>query len=138
MFYEEYSMGVNATRQHQRLIAELIAQLRMFYKQGVIGLEPIPEAMVDEDHTSPTPDIILVNAANEVKCIIEITVSAASLNNDFKKVRTLIDHYEYGIEEGFAYNHSLNIWRKYQRGLGEITVQPSYSSLLNLDLAHLL
>jgi hypothetical protein len=138
MVFEELAMGVNATRQHQRLIAELIYGLRKLFKQGNITLEPIPKAMLDEDRTSATPDVILVDANNEVKIIIEVTVSANSIKNDFKKIATLIDEYEYGIEEGFAYNHELHLWRKYQKNVGEIADRPSYSALLDYDLQTLL
>jgi hypothetical protein len=85
MVSEELAMRVHATRQHQRLVAEVIYGLRKLFKQGSITLEPIPEAMLDEDRTSATPDVILVDANNEVKIIIEITVSANSIKNDFKK-----------------------------------------------------
>jgi Uma2 family endonuclease len=57
------------------------------------------------------------------------------MKNDFKKVVRLMEEYEYGVQEGFVYDYSTNIWRKYQKGIGEQLENPSFSEVLQLDLA---
>jgi hypothetical protein len=132
-------MGINAPRAHQRLIALLTTELTILYKkQRVIHLEPLPETMLDEDATSPAPDIILCdNEAHTVPVIIEITRSGA-VHKDLKKVQQLIQSDDYGIVEGFVYDYNLHKWHKYHRDKGVVTDNPSFCEALNLDLATLL
>jgi hypothetical protein len=132
-------MGINAPRSHQRLIMQISGELYYLYKkQKTIALEPLPETMVDEDKTSPTPDIILSdNALYTTPVIIEIT-RTRSVKADFKKVKALIHADDYGIVEGFVYDYNLNTWYKYHRDKGDITDNPSFCEAINLDLATLL
>lgn len=132
-------MGINAPWTHQRIIAKLLTRLgTMYYDTGAITLEPLPEAMLDEDKTSPVPDILLHDAAlDQIRVIIEIT-RTKSTKADFKKIKQLIDDDDYGIEEGFVYDYKLNQWHKYKRGEGVITDHPSFCEAINLDLATLL
>lgn len=131
-------MRINAPWSHQRAIGRLMAKLgSMYYDQKTISLEPLPETMLDEDQTSPVPDLLLYDPASErIPVIIEVT-QTRNVNNDFKKVRELIEETEYGIEEGFVFDYKKNEWRKYRKGVGEARENPSFCEALNLDFATL-
>jgi Uma2 family endonuclease len=132
-------MGIHAPRTHQRVIMRLAAELFYLYdKQKTISLEPLPETMIDEDGSSPVPDIMLLdNEREEVPVIIEIT-RTSSVKNDLKKVIALIEDSDYGVREGFVYDYKRSQWHKYKRGVGDVTEQPSFCEAINLDLATLL
>ena len=132
-------MGINAPRTHQRVIMRLAAELFFLYdKQKVINLEPLPETMIDEDSSSPVPDIMLVdNEQAETPVIIEIT-RTGSVKNDLKKLISLIEESDYGIREGFVYDYKLNKWHKYKRGEGITSQNSSFCDAINIDLATLL
>lgn len=135
---EALLMGTNAPKQHQRVIARLTTRLTNRYEAGVITLEALPETMLDEGQTSPTPDIILYdNVLSTTPVIIEIT-HTDGVKKDLIKVRKLIDESYYGIQEGFVYDYKRNEWHKYHRDKGDITDQPSFCEAINLDLATLL
>ena len=77
---------------------------------------------------------------NETFCtpiIIEVC-HPNGLNNDLKKVIRLIEDNDYGIEEGFIYDYVRGIWSKYQKGVGQVYSDVSYSNILDIDLATLL
>lgn len=136
---EALIMGTNAPKPHQRVIARLTAELfYLYYKKKTISLEPLPETMLNEGQTSPTPDIILFdNNLDETPVIIEVNHSSG-IKSDRIKVQKLIDEGYYGIEEGFVYDYKRNKWHKYKRGVGDITDNPSFCEAINLDLATLL
>ncbi len=135
---EALLMGVNAPKQHQRVIRRIIANLDRLFEHGDITVEPFPETMLNEGESSPVPDILLYdNVVSETPVIIEIN-HAAGVKNDLKKLRTLIEETEYGIQEGFVYDYKRNQWHKYKRGVGDILDQPSFCETINLDLATLL
>jgi Uma2 family endonuclease len=136
---EALLMGTNAPKSHQRIIGRLMIELGiLYYKQGSIPLEPMPETMLNEDQTSPTPDIILFdNVLSRTPVIIEVT-HTTGVTGDLKKLRRLINEEDYGIEEGFVYDYKRNEWHKYHRDKGDITDQPSFCEAINLDLATLL
>ncbi len=136
---EVKQMGINAPWSHQRIISKLIASLgHLYYAQKSIALEPLPETMLDEDQTSPVPDILLYDAEREtIPVIIEIT-RTRSVSNDLEKVRRLIEETRYGIAEGFVYDYKKNEWHKYRKGKGLAVRKPSYCNALGLDLATLL
>lgn len=135
---EALLMGVNAPKQHQRVIRRIIANLDRLFEHGDITVEPFPETMLNEGESSPVPDILLYdNVVSETPVIIEIN-HAAGVKNDLKKLRTLIEETEYGIQEGFVYDYKRNQWHKYKRGVGDIFDQPSFCETINLDLATLL
>ena len=47
---------VNAPMDHQRVISQLTVGLgKLYYYDKVISLEPLPETMIDEGRTTPTP-----------------------------------------------------------------------------------
>lgn len=141
MYYPEstFEMGINAPKAHQRIISKLTASLGyLFYREHGITLEPLPETQIDEGQASPVPDILLYdNETYRTPIIIEIC-HPNGLNNDLKKVIRLIEENDYGIEEGFIYDYVRGYWSKYQKGVGQVFVAPSYSAILDIDLASLL
>ncbi|TAE23353.1 MAG: hypothetical protein EAZ92_14695 [Candidatus Kapaibacterium sp.] len=136
---EALIMGTNAPKPHQRVISRLLATLSYrYYIEGSLSLEPLPETMLDEGQTSPTPDIILYdNVLEETPVIIEIT-HTNGVKNDLMKVSRLIEETEYGIKEGFVYNYRRNEWHKYRLGEGITKENSSFCEAINLDLATLL
>lgn len=129
-------MGVNAPKIHQRIIGQLMMRLGiLYYIEHKIPFEPLPETMIDESQTSPTPDILLFDNANKQnRVIIEISGNTGA-RRDFEKVKGLAE--EYGVPEGFVYNYDTKQWRKYRLGTGEDRERPTYSDLLGYDLAEL-
>ncbi len=135
---EALLMGVKAPKEHQRIIAKLIASLYARFESGAITLEPFPETQLNEGDVSPVPDILLYdNVLSETPVIIEIT-HTNGIRGDKKKIQRLIDADEYGIVEGFVYDYNKNEWHKYKKGIGIVTTNPSFCETLNLDLATLL
>lgn len=124
-------MGVNAPKEHQRVIAKLTARLYGLYETGKILYEPFPEVMIDESKTSATPDVLLYDNEH-FKNVIIIEVSAAGFRKDFEKTINLVN--EYDVPEGFAYNYLSGEWRKYSRDKGEITDNPSFCDSIGYDL----
>ena len=125
-------MGVNAPREHQRIITRLSANLYWLFTKGEILFEPLVEAMINESESSPTPDVMLLdNVLDELKVIIEIT-STTGVKKDFNKIATLM--LDYDIEEGFTYDYKKFRWRKYKNGVGEIIENPSFCDTIGYDL----
>jgi len=134
---EALLMGTNAPKWHQRVIGRLTTRLTLAFEQGVIALEPLPETMLDEGQTSPTPDLILYdNVLAITPVIIEIT-HTDGVKKDMFKIQQVIDQQFYGIQEGFVYDYKRNQWHKYALGKGVVTDNPSFCEALNLDLATL-
>jgi Uma2 family endonuclease len=135
---EALIMGTNAPKQHQRIIARLTTRLTNAFEAGTITLEALPETMLDEGQTSPTPDIILYdNVLSKTPVIVEIT-HTDGVKKDIYKICRLIDENFYGTQEGFVYDYKRNEWHKYKLGVGDITDKPSFCETINLDLATLL
>ena len=126
-------MGVNAPKPHQRVIGKLMTALgHLFYREGIIPYEPFTETMIDEGKTSPTPDILLFdNKTGLNKVIIEVSASAGA-RKDFEKLVELMRDYE--VAEGFVYNYSAGIWRKYRLDTGEVTQNTSFCDTIEQDL----
>lgn len=124
---------VNAPKAHQRVIGKLMTALgHLFYTKGTLPYEPFTETMIDEGKTSPTPDILLFDNQNGLnKVIIEISTTAG-VRKDFEKLVELI--HDYDVTEGFVYNYSKGIWRKYRLDKGEVTENPSFCDTIGLDL----
>lgn len=134
MLVEEAIMGINAPKEHQRVIAKLTIGLGNLYYDGKIALEPLPETMLDEDRTSSTPDITLYdNATEKNKVIIEVC-KTSGVENDYLKIKKLVEDYAYGIEEAFVYNYKNGTWRKYTKGGQTFFENPSYCTLIDIDL----
>ena len=141
MYYPESAleMGINAPKAHQRIISKLTTGLgHLYYHQHEIDLEPLPETQIDEGQASPVPDIMLYdNETFRTPIIIEIC-HPNGLNNDLKKIIRLIEENDYGTEEGFIYDYVRGLWSKYQKGIGRVYSNVSYSDVLSRDLAALL
>jgi hypothetical protein len=125
-------MGTNAPREHQRVIRKLIAGLDKLYILGSIPYEPFPETMLDEGKTSPTPDVILYDAVTDKDVVMVEISTTKGFNGDFNKVSELVEYYQ--LSEGFVYNYIKQQWRKYKRGVGEITENPSFCDSIGYDL----
>lgn len=130
-------MGVNAPKEHQRIIGKLMTGLgNLYYRDAKIPYEPFPETMIDDGQTSPTPDLLLFDHENQKNVvIIEISTNIGA-NKDFEKVKELMEDYE--VKEGFVYNYTLKTWRKFKLGVGEITENPSYCEAISMDLGAML
>jgi hypothetical protein len=125
-------IGVNAPKEHQRVIAKLTARLYWLYQEKMIEVEPLPKVMINESQTSPTPDIILFSEEEYMnKVIIEVT-TPTTFKKDFEKVESLVEEYKVG--EGFVYDYIKHRWRKYKNGIGEITDNPSFCDTIGYDL----
>jgi hypothetical protein len=125
-------MGTNAPWDHQRVIRKLISGLGNLYDNGQIPYEPLPEAMVNEAETSPTPDVILVdNVLEKIVAIIEVT-GTPGFKKDFNKIVEITGDYE--VIESFVYNYKKGIWRKYKKETGEVTENPSFCDAIGYDL----
>ncbi|MBO0934660.1 hypothetical protein [Fibrella aquatilis] len=131
--------GVNAPMDHQRVISQLNVGLgKLYYYDKAIALEPLPETMIDEGQTSPTPDLVLYDPVTELMPIIIEVCHTRGQNNDLKKVIRLIEDDDYGIQEGFVYNYRTNEWLRYRKGDGGVASASSISELVGLDLAQFL
>ena len=128
-------MGINAPKEHQRVISKLTTGLgALYYQQQQIPLEPLPETMLDEGQTSPVPDVLLYdNTQHTTPIIIEIC-HTSGLRNDAKKIIRLINEFDYGIQEGFLYDYVNHQWQRYRKGQGEMEAEVSFSEVLQLDL----
>ena len=130
-------MGVNAPKEHQRVIGKLMTALgALYYHEKKIPYEPFPETMIDESQTSPTPDILLFDHTTRQNVVIVEVSGTAGVKKDFEKVKTLAD--DYGVPEAFVYDYGFKTWRKYQPDQGEITDRPSFCGAIEMDLADLL
>lgn len=132
---EALLMGINAPKQHQRIISKLTTGLGvLYYVNGEIDLEPLPETMIDEGQTSPVPDVLLYdNEAEQTRIIIEVC-HPNGLANDLQKVVRLIEENQYGVVEGFVYEYKNGRWYKYRKGVGHLSDRTSFSDVLQLDL----
>lgn len=128
-------MGVNAPMDHQRVISQLNVGLgKLYYYDKAIRLEPLPETMLDEGRTSPTPDLVLYDPnADHIPVIIEVC-HTRGLKGDLEKVVSLIEDYPYDIQEGFVYNYRTGQWYRYRQGDQAVATETSYSEVLALDL----
>jgi hypothetical protein len=101
-------------------------------------LEPLPETDIDPGNPeSKCPDIILRdNDHYLVPVVIEIATHLGH-KTDYKKLRSLIDTTEYGILEGFVLDFEKQIWHKYSKTQGVIAENPSWSDVLQVDLAEI-
>lgn len=126
-------MGVNAPKIHQRIIGQLMMRLGiLYYIEKKIPYEPLPETMIDESQTSPTPDILLFDNQKKLNQVIIEVSGNTGARRDFEKVKQLVQ--EYGVPEGFVYNYDTGKWRKYGLLEGEDMEKPSYCGAIGLDL----
>lgn len=131
--------GVNAPLDHQRVISRLNVGLgKLYYYDKAIALEPLPETMLDEGQTSPTPDLVLYDPVAELMPVILEVCHTRGQKNDLKKIIWLIEDNEYGILEGFVYNYRTGEWLRYRKGDGGVATATSFSAVLGLDLGQFL
>ncbi len=128
-------MSIYGPKAHQRIISMLNSGLGpLYYREHSILLEPLPETMLNEGEASPVPDLILYDNQTQTTPIIIEVCHSEGRRKDLKKVISLIDADEYGIQEGFVYNYFTKEWYRYHQGGGGLTESSSLSLLLNLDL----
>ena len=128
-------MGVYGPKAHQRVISKLNSGLGpLYYAEGKLPLEPLPETMLNDGEASPVPDLILYdNEARLTPIIIEVC-HTDGLRRDIRKVIQLVDDDDYGIQEAFVYDYLTLLWYRYKRGDGGLTESSSYSNVLDMDL----
>ncbi len=129
-------MGINAPREHQAVITQLIFELAYLYKQKLIPYFPYPETMIDASQTSPAPDIMLVDPETELsKVIIEIT-HTQGVKKDLQKIQELMRGYE--VPEGFVYDYKQRKWYRFSLEQGEVENGNAYCATIGRSLADML
>lgn len=124
-------MGINAPKEHQAIITQLIHGLADLYIKDKTNLFPYPETMIDEGQTSPAPDILLYDHHQDrTVALIEVTHSSG-VKKDCAKVLSLLRDYD--VQEGFVYDYKKNTWYQLDKLSGE-TTESSFSQVLQLDL----
>lgn len=127
-------IGINASKEYQRIISKLTTGLgSLYYQEQKIALEPLPETMIDEGQTSRVPDVLLYDNEHQQTPIIIEVCHTTGVKNDTKKIIRLIEEFEYGIEEGFLYDYAAKQWLRYARG-SDVEPGNSHSEVLQLDL----
>ena len=127
-------IGINAPKEHQRVISKLTTGLgALYYQQQKISLEPLPETMLDEGQTSPVPDVLLYDNKRHTTPIIIEVCHTSGVRNDCKKIMRLINEFDYGIEEGFLYDYVAHQWLRYRKGEADLEADQSFSPTLQLD-----
>lgn len=128
-------VGINAPRQHQAVITQLIYELAKLFKEGKTSFFPLPETMIDESQTSPVPDVMIVEPSSGLtKMIIEVT-HTQGVKKDLKKLRELMADYE--VPEGFVYDYKRNIWFRCEAGKDSVDGD-SFSRIIQQDLKTML
>ncbi|MCA4893493.1 MAG: hypothetical protein ING84_00640 [Cytophagales bacterium] len=128
-------MGINAPKEHQAIITQLIHGLADLYLKDKTQLFPYPETMIDEGQTSPAPDILLYDhKQDKTLTLIEVTHSAG-VKKDSAKVLALLRDYD--VQEGFVYDYKKKSWYQIDKVTGEAT-ESSFSKVLHLELNSLL
>jgi Uma2 family endonuclease len=103
----------------------------LYFIEKKIPYEPLPETMIDESQTSPTPDILLFdNNKKQNQVLIEVSGNTGA-RRDFEKVKQLVQ--EYSVPEGFVVNYDTSKWMKYKLESGEDTQTPSYCESISYD-----
>lgn len=133
--FEVHDDGTNSPLDHQRAISRLTFGLGfLYYKEGRIKLEPLPETPINEGPGHAVPDILLYDPeAEETRVVIEVCQTNGQ-RNDLRKVIRLIEEDDYGILEGFVYNYRTRLWLRYRKGDGGAATESSYSELMGVDM----
>src|SRR5258708_2572902 len=124
-------MGINAPKEHQAIITQLIHGLAELYLKDKTHLFPYPETMIDEGQTSPAPDILLYDHKLEKTIVLIEVTHSAGVKKDTAKVFSLLQDYD--VQEGFVYDYKKNFWYKLDKVSGTIE-ETSFSSVLNIKL----
>jgi hypothetical protein len=137
---KEIQMGHLAKEEHQAIIAQLIIGFGLMRRQGLTTWVALPEMDIDPGSPeSKCPDILLRNRENDSTPIIIEIAGRYGYRADWEKVRYLIEKKPfYGIEEGFVYNFDAKTWFQFSRKRGIVEINPSFSELLQIDLAKFL
>jgi len=127
--------ATNSPLDHQRVISKLTMGLGiLFYREGTIVLEPLPETPLAEGPGHQVPDVLLFdNKAEQTRIIIEVCQNRGQ-RNDLRKIIRLIEDDDYGILEGFVYNYKTGEWLRYRKGDGGEATATSYSDVMSVDL----
>jgi Uma2 family endonuclease len=127
--------GTNSPLDHQRTIGKLTMNLGiLFYREGTITLEPLPETPLGEGSGHEVPDVLLFdNEVELTRIVIEVT-QPRTANRDLKKTIRLIEEDDYGILKGFVYNYKTREWLRYRKGDGGVATASSRSELMNVDM----
>lgn len=127
--------GTNSPLGHQRVISKLTVGLGvLFYREGSIHLEPLPETPLGEGPGHQVPDILLFDNETQLTRIIIEVAQPRTANRDLKKIIHLIEDDDYGILEGFVYNYHSHEWLRYGKGDGGIATNSSVSTLMDVDM----
>jgi len=124
-------LNTNFSKEHQAVITRLIYGLADLYLKDKTRFFPYPETMIDESQTSPAPDILLYDHANEKTVVIIEVTHPTGFKKDLKKVRELMEDYD--IAEGFVYDYKKHVWVGFEKS-GEKAGIPSFSHFLQTDL----
>ena len=76
-------LNTNFSKEHQAVITRLIYGLADLYLKDKTRFFPYPETMIDESQTSPAPDILLYDHANE-KTVVIIWINRWLLGHSFR------------------------------------------------------
>ena len=127
--------GTNSPLDHQRVISKLTVGLGvLFYREGSISLEPLPETPLGEGPGHQVPDVLLFdNEAQLARVIIEVT-QPRTAKRDLTKIIHLIEDDDYGILEGFVYNYYTREWLRYRKGDGGAATASSFSDLMGVEM----
>ncbi|MFM7487931.1 MAG: hypothetical protein ACKO13_13555 [Cytophagales bacterium] len=126
-------MGINAPKEHQAVITRLIHGLADLYLRDKSHLFPYPETMIDEGQTSPAPDILLYDHAQEKTVLLIEVTHSSGVKKDCQKVLNLMNDYD--VSEGFVYDYKKNEWYKMNPQNPDKSERKSFSETLQLDLA---
>ncbi|MFM8743338.1 MAG: hypothetical protein ACKODM_08455 [Cytophagales bacterium] len=129
-------MGINAPKEHQAVITRLIHGLADLYLRDKSHLFPYPETMIDEGQTSPAPDILLYDHAQEKTVLLIEVTHSSGVKKDCQKVLNLMNDYD--VSEGFVYDYKKNEWYKMNPQNPDKSERKSFSETLQLDLANFL
>ncbi len=127
--------GTNSPLGHQRVISKLTVGLGvLFYREGNIVLEPLPETPLGEGPGHQVPDVLLFDNETQLTRIIIEVAQPRTANRDLKKIIHLIEDDDYGILEGFVYNYHTHEWFRYGKGDGGVATNSSVSTLMGVDM----
>ncbi len=129
-------MRANAPKEPQRIIRKLLYYLTDMYPKGEIPYVSLPETMIDESQTSPTPDLLLYDIDSQRFVVIMEISSTQGFKKDFQKIEELCQSYE--VPEGFAYDYLKNQWQRYALSDDQAEITPSYCQTIACDLSEAL
>ena len=129
----EEIVGINAPREHQRCIRNLVYNLTNHLLH--LPYDVLPESSLDaDDRLSKCPDVLVENSGDgSIPLLIEVT-GKGGVKRDKKKIAEIfLENQEqlYGLQEGFVYDYDSDKWYRITADADE---ESSYSHSLRLDL----